>query len=127
KMQALLEAGLDGRTARIPSAETMANEYVYAKDVGTAVDLAATVPVPPVGTFNIGSGVVTPFVELIAAVQGLLPTLRYEIAPGAAPESKEWPLDISAARRQLGREPRYDLRAGLEDYLAELRAARASR
>ena len=47
KMQNLIEAGLDGGTARIPSSETMANEYIYAKDVGRAVDLAATVPMPP--------------------------------------------------------------------------------
>src|SRR5215208_3710396 len=44
KMQDLLEAGLDGRTARIEQSQTMANEYIYAKDMGRAIDLAATVP-----------------------------------------------------------------------------------
>src|SRR3954470_17844405 len=34
KIQRLLEAGLDGTRARIPASETVANEYVYAKDVG---------------------------------------------------------------------------------------------
>ena len=42
-----MEAGLDGRTARIPSSETMAKEYIYAKDVGRAVDAAATAKLPP--------------------------------------------------------------------------------
>ncbi len=36
KMQALIEAGLDNRPARIPSSETMANEYIYATDMGRA-------------------------------------------------------------------------------------------
>jgi nucleoside-diphosphate-sugar epimerase len=127
KMQALLEAGIEGRTARIPSAETMANEYVYAKDVGRAVDLAATVPAPAAAVFNIGSGRVTPFAELVGTVKDLLPGLRVEIEAGVPPKSKEWPLDVSAAKRQLGWEPRFDLRAALADYICELEAWRATR
>ena len=34
KMQALLRTGLDGGKARIPASETMANEYIYADDMG---------------------------------------------------------------------------------------------
>jgi len=33
KMHNLIVAGLDGTRARIPASETMANEYIYAKDV----------------------------------------------------------------------------------------------
>src|SRR5205814_2807925 len=33
KMQALLEAGLDGTTASVPASEATANEYIYAKDM----------------------------------------------------------------------------------------------
>lgn len=123
KMQALLEAGIAGRVARISSAETMANEYVYAKDVGRAVDLAATVPMPPVNTFNIGSGVITPFADVVAAVKALFPALEYEIEPGAPPRSKERPLDIERAQQHLGWAPQYDLRTGFADYAAELKAA----
>src|SRR5574341_606914 len=68
KMQSLLEAGLDGQTARIPSSETMANEYIYAKDMGRAVDLATTVAMPPQAIFNIGNGYVTSFADVLAAV-----------------------------------------------------------
>src|SRR5262249_10889524 len=64
KMQALLEAGLKGETALIPASETGPNEYVYAKDVGRSVDLAATMPLPPQTIFNIGNGVVTPFEDV---------------------------------------------------------------
>jgi nucleoside-diphosphate-sugar epimerase len=125
KMHNLIVAGLDGTRARIPATETMANEYVYARDVGRAVDLAATVPMPEQIVFNIGNGVVTPFEELLAAVKTLCPGLSYEVEPGDAPHSKLAPLDISAAKRDLGWEPRFTIESAFADYLAELKAARA--
>jgi UDP-glucose 4-epimerase len=127
KMQALLEAGLDGVKARITSAETMANEYVYARDMGRAVDFAVTVPLPERTIFNIGNGYVTPFADVVASVARLLPGLDYEVLPGQAPKSKHAHLDISAAREHLGWSPAFDMDAGFADYLAEIRAARASR
>jgi UDP-glucose 4-epimerase len=125
KMQNLLEAGLDGRIARIESSETMANEYIYAKDMGRAVDLAATVPLPAETIFNIGSGAVTPFSEVLDAVKALFPSLRYQVEAGEPPKSKSAPLDISRAKQHLGWEPRFSIRAAFEDFLAELKAARA--
>src|SRR5205085_25781 len=44
KMQNLIEAGFAGIPARLAAADTATHEYVYAKDVGRAVDLAATTP-----------------------------------------------------------------------------------
>jgi UDP-glucose 4-epimerase len=124
KMQDLLEAGLDGRTARIEQAQTMANEYIYTRDMGRAVDLAATVPMPKRSIFNIGNGVVTPFDEVLASVQALFPSLSYEIEPGEPPKSKSDPLDISAARQHLGWEPKFSVRSAFADFLAEMKAAR---
>lgn len=122
KMQALLEAGLAGRKARIPSAETMANEYVYARDMGRAVDLAVTTPAPGQTIFNIGNGYVSPFEDVVAAVRAHCPGLDYEIEPGPPPKSRAAPLSIEAARLHLGWEPRFDLQAGFADYLSELAA-----
>ncbi|OGP24378.1 MAG: hypothetical protein A2038_15290, partial [Deltaproteobacteria bacterium GWA2_57_13] len=82
KIQTLLEKGLRGEVARIPQEQTMSFEYVYAKDVGRAIDLAATVPLPAKTVFNIGNGQVLTFDELTAAVRRVLPTLRVEIIPG---------------------------------------------
>jgi nucleoside-diphosphate-sugar epimerase len=75
--------------------------------------------------FNIGNGVVTPFEELLAAIKALCPDLGYEVEPGDAPHSKLAPLDISAAKRDLGWEPRFTIATAFADYLAELKAARA--
>lgn len=124
KMQALLEAGLSGRPARISSAETMANEYVYAKDMGRAVDLAATVPMPSEHVFNIGNGFITPFDEVVKAVRELYPKLDVTIEPGDPPKSKNVPLDISRAKQYLGWEPQFSIPEAFKDYAAELAAAR---
>ena len=129
KMQALLEGGLEGRAARIASSETMANEYVYAKDMGRAVDLAATATMPSVNVFNIGNGFVTPFEEVVGTVKSLLPGLEIAIEPGGtgtAPKSKSAPLDISKAKQHLGWEPAFSIKAAFQDYLADLRAARGA-
>jgi len=126
-MQALLEAGLNGATASIPASETVANEYIYAKDMGRAVDLAATVPMPPQTIFNIGNGNVTSFQEVLAAVKMLCPDVTYRIEPGETPKATIVPLDTSAARRHLGFEPRYTIASAFEDYLNDMKAAQAHR
>ena len=48
-----------------------------------------------------------------------------KLEPGEAPHSKLAPLDISAAKRDLGWEPRFTAASAFEDYLKELKAARA--
>ena len=124
KMQNLIEAGFEGKTAHIPASETVPNEYVYAKDVGRAVDLAATVTMPRQSIFNIGNGTITPFDELLDVVKSLCPGMKYEIEGTAAPQGALAPLDISAAKKHLGWEPKFTLKAAFEDYLADLKAAR---
>jgi nucleoside-diphosphate-sugar epimerase len=125
KMQALVEAALTDGRARLSAADATPNEYVYAKDVGRAVDLAATVQMPAQAIFNIGNGYVTPFGELLEALKKLCPALNYEIEAGAKSPENLAPLDISAAKRHLGWEPRFTISSALEDYIKELAAARA--
>ena len=125
KMQALLRTGLDGGKARIPASETMANEYIYADDMGRAVECAATVPMPKQTIFNIGNGYVSPFADVVATVKEIAPALDYEIEPGEPPHSKTFPLDISGAKTHLGWEPKFSLREGFEDFFGELKRARA--
>lgn len=124
KMQALLEAGLTGKKALIPASETMANEYVYADDMGRAVDLALNAAMPPVREFNIGNGAVTTFDELVETVKSIAPSLDFEIEPGEPPKSKNFPLDISRARVHLGWEPKFSLVKAFEDFRDELKKAR---
>ena len=124
KMHSLIEAGQAGRTLRIARADTVAAEYVYAKDVGRAVDLAATIPMPKDNVFNIGNGFISSFEELVAAVEALCPSVQFKVEPGPPPAPGPAPLDISRAKQQFGWEPQFTIASAFADYLAELEAAR---
>lgn len=124
KVQDLIIAGIEGRTARIPQEQTMAFEYVAAKDVGAAIDRAMTCPMPKLNTFNIGTGVTTTFDQLVAVIKAQLPGLKVEIEPGTPPVSRLQHLDLTRAREHLGWTPSYTLEAGFADYIAELRSMR---
>jgi UDP-glucose 4-epimerase len=125
KMQALLEAGMDGGVANIPSSETMSNEYIYWKDIGRAVDIATTIPMPKDFVFNAGNGYVTPFDDVVAAVRKLCPDVSFEIEKGTPPKSKAHAMDITRAKEQLGWEPQYSIEEGFADFLEEMKRARA--
>jgi nucleoside-diphosphate-sugar epimerase len=124
KMQALVTGALSGETARIPAAEAVPNEYVYANDVGRAIDLAVTRPAPKGLFFNIGNGVVTSFPTLVETMKKVLPSLKAEIDGKVEEAGRGQPLDISAAKRELGWEPAYSLEQGLADYARDLSVAR---
>jgi nucleoside-diphosphate-sugar epimerase len=116
-------AGIRGETARVPEAQTMAFVYLYARDMGRAVDLAATVPVPAeTNVFNIGYDVVTTFDSLVETIRRQLPRLKVEIVPGTPPVSRDFPLDVSAAARHLGWTPQFTMEEAFADYIADLQA-----
>ena len=119
-VQQLVTAGINGETLRTQAARDF--EYVYAKDVGRAVDLAATVAVPEQRVFNVGNGEVTTFADLVEAAKTSMPRLRVEVT-GAAGGGIKQPMDLSASERYLGWAPRYSLAEGLADYAEELRVA----
>lgn len=121
KFQTLLVSGLRGDVAKIPQEQTMDFEYIYAKDVGRAIDLVATVRLPERRVFNIGSGKITRFQEVIETIKRLLPGLRTEIMPGKPPASRSQHLDISQAREFLGWTSQYPMEKAFEDYLQDLR------
>lgn len=121
KIQALLLSGLKGEPAKIPQEQTMAFEYVYCKDIGRAVDLAATVPLPEKNVFNVAPGKVTAFQEIVDIVKKLLPKCSVEIVPGTPPVSRTQHLDVSRAKKYLGWEPAYDMEQGFRDYIEDLK------
>ena len=122
KIQTLLEKGIRGETARIPQEQTMSFEYIYFKDVGRAIDLAATVPLPAKTVFNIGTGQVLTFDELTKAARRALPNLKIEIMPGKPPRlSVSQPMDCSRAKEFLSWEPQFTMDQAFEDYTQELK------
>jgi nucleoside-diphosphate-sugar epimerase len=68
-------------------------------DIGRAVDLAATVPLPEKHVFNVGQGKVTQFQEIVDSVKKLLPKCTVEIVPGTPPISRTQHLNIARAKK----------------------------
>lgn len=119
--QTLLSCGRQGAVANIDLNQTSPLERIYAKDVGHAVDRAMTVPLPPVTVFNIGTGLITTFDELVAEVRQIFPTLEVEIRDdGSEPAPAKLPLDVTRARTYLVWEPNYSLGSALDDYVRDL-------
>ena len=121
KVQNLLAAGIRSETARIPEAQTMAFEYLYSKDMGRALDLAATADLPARAIYNVAYGRSIKFDELVETARKFFPDLNVEIIPGTPPVSRDRALDISRAERELGWKPEYTLEQGFGDYIEDLR------
>jgi UDP-glucose 4-epimerase len=120
-VQNMLQSGIKGGTVKIAQEQARDFEYVYYKDLGRALDKAATVPLSAPATLNIGTGVVIKFPDLVATAEKLLPKLQVEMLPGKPPRSAKQPMVIARAKQLLGWEPQYDLEAGFTDYIKELK------
>jgi UDP-glucose 4-epimerase len=120
-VQNMLQTGIKGGVVKINQEVARDFEYIYYKDLGRALDKAATTPLSAPVTLNIGTGVVIKFDDLVATAEKLLPRLHVEIIPGAKPRSAKQPMVIAKAKQVLGWEPEYDLEAGFKDYIEELK------
>lgn len=120
-VQNMLQTGITGGVAKIPQESARDFEYIYYKDLGRALDRAATVALSAPVTLNVGTGIVIKFEDLVATAEKLLPKLQVEIIPGARPRSAKQPMVIAKAKQLLGWAPEYNLEAGFKDYIEELK------
>src|SRR5574342_16085 len=121
-VQNMLQTGIKGGVAKIPQESARDFEYIYCKDLGSALDKAVTTPLKEPVTLNIGTGVVIKFDDLVATAEQLLPKLHVELIPGQRPRSAKQPMVIEKAKQVLGWKPEYDIEAGFKDYIEELKA-----
>jgi UDP-glucose 4-epimerase len=123
----LAQAALEGRPASIAAGLGETDEIGYVKDVARGVAAAIHADKLAHSVYHLGSGKVYTSNDVVAAFAQIVPgftATRNEPVKDAA--TRRQPMNISRAREELGYEPRFDLVAGLTDYLAELRAARAA-
>ena len=97
------------------------NEYVYAKDVALALDLACAARGPTQRIYNAGSGVVTRAADLARAARELLPKVEIDVSGDDGGKGHgEFPLDLSTSKSELGYAPQFPLKEALRDYMEEL-------
>jgi UDP-glucose 4-epimerase len=97
------------------------NEYVYAKDVALAIDLACKAREPKQRIYNAGSGVVTRASDLAQAARELLPKVDIKLVGDETGKGHgDFPLDLSVSKAELGYAPQFPLKEALRDYMEEL-------
>ena len=97
------------------------NEYVYGKDVGSALLLACQAQNPKQRIYNAGTGVVHGPDELAQVVRELLPNAEVKVSgTNSADKSRSIPMDISVSKAELGYAPKFTLKEALRDYMDEL-------
>ncbi len=120
----VIENAYYGRPTRLPQGADERNDLIYNRDVARAIVLAGFAEGLEHRIFNISSGELTTLPELVAILRERIPSVDAEIGPGLDYMQTGKPsyclFDISRARGELGYEPQYDLRRGVDDYLALL-------
>ena len=120
----LIEKARNGEQWDIPQGGDQLNDAVYVGDVARAVYLAIKAPTPKEWIFNIGTGKASTPRDFLNAAAKLFPHHKIRLGPGPSKlgRSKQsyCVFDISAAERNLGYEPAYDVDRGVRDYVATL-------
>jgi len=120
----LIEKAMAGEKWVMESGGDQLNDAVYVGDVGRAVYLALKAAAPNEWIFNIGTGKASTPRDFLNAAAKLFPEHKIELGPGPSKlgRSKQsyCVFDISAAEKNLGYEPAYDVARGVRDYVATL-------
>lgn len=117
-IRTLIENARAGRPTRVPHADQRTRQHIYVEDVAAATIAALDRRRLRQLAYNIGPGAALTTAEVVAEVAKSVPGARIEIAADGMPWNsfRLGPLDISAARRDLGWQPRVSLAEGARRY-----------
>jgi nucleoside-diphosphate-sugar epimerase len=121
-IRTLLDAAISGEPLRLPGSGGQALKYVYDADISNALYLALDAAAPPLTSYNVsGPGSYT--AEQIGdIVRKLVPTSSFSFeGDGGGLGYERGPLDYSAAERDLGYQPQYDMQRGIAAFVEALR------
>jgi len=108
---------------RLPHAED-GIDLMYVRECGRALALLQLADRLEHRVYNVSSGRVTTYGEVMEGIKAALPDVGLEIPEGRDPQfsfSSSW-LDTSRLRQDTGYEPEYDTERAVADYIAWLRA-----
>lgn len=113
-IRTLIENGLAGAPTRVRDVAGVTRQHVFIDDVAEAACAALDRPDLPRRAYNIGPGMAQTLSDIVEQVRTAVPGVAAETEPdGLAWNTFEvGPLDIGAARRDLGFEPRTSLGEG---------------
>ena len=120
----LIENALAGEPVRVPRGREQQEDMIYNGDLGQAVALAAVADKLNHSVYNIGAGRGATLVDFADAVTSVIPGADIEIGDGldylGMGVNYYCIFDLTRARTDLGYEPRFDIEAGVRDYIATM-------
>jgi UDP-glucose 4-epimerase len=117
----ILKAVLAGRPVELEQGADHRFNFVHVLDAAEAVVLAAEGGSHQLSAYNISGPESLLLDEAVSLIRTLVPEAAIRVGPGHASLDRQGPWDISAAKRDLGYEPRWTLARGLADYVNWLR------
>jgi nucleoside-diphosphate-sugar epimerase len=123
----VVEAALAGRPLHIPSGADTALDHTYIDDTVSGILCVLVHPNHRYDAYNISSGAVTNYAQIIDIVRQLIPGTKVSVGPGPALHGdrvemvRKGALDVSRAAAEIGWRPKYDIRSGLAAYIEALR------
>lgn len=126
----LIEAAAAGQAIDVPSGGDQADDVLFVGDAAAALALAVRAAPDHLPTYHISSGALVTPRDFVRVLRRRFPGWQAHVGGGAGAGAAGYPsycrFDDSAARRDLGYEPAYDLEGGIEAYLRVLDPGRPS-
>lgn len=124
----MIEDVMMGKAFSVPTGGDQLNEALYVGDVAWSIICALKVKDPSERVFNIGTGRGVTLHDFAKILLKLYPEAKIDIGPGLdfrKGEKKSYCIfDITRAKKALGFEPKFDLEAGIKDYIKSIERLR---
>lgn len=126
-----LDAALEGKPFHMDHGGDAAIDFTYMDDVVSGVLSALDARAPVYDVYNLASGKATTLTEIVAIIKDLLPGADITVKPGRYRFSDKLfaptkgALNMTRAKSDLGFEPKFSMRSGLEAYIETWRALAA--
>jgi UDP-glucose 4-epimerase len=124
----MVENAVLGKPTVFKTGGPMPRDYTYVKDVVQAIVKSLEIDSRKISQriFLTTSGVMRTAAEVAETIKELIPDAKIDIGPELSEDEKinvktRGALDISAAKEQLGYQPRYDLKTGITEYIEMFR------
>ncbi len=121
----IIESAMLGQPLEIPQGAEQKDDYIYHRDVANGIVLACFAENLEHRTFNVGTGKGETLQHMIEILNKIFGEVPIKIGPGLNPlGSKNLAysvFNIDRARRELGFSPKYDLEAGVRDYIETMK------
>jgi UDP-glucose 4-epimerase len=121
----LVEDPVQGKPARVAQGGDQLDDMIYVDDVAEALVQAVLAPNLNFGAYNIASGKGQTIRQFADAVRAVVPGADIDIGPGLNPLGFDVHYyaiyDISRAHKDFGFNPKFDLVAGVRDYVERIK------